>query len=137
MTLYLLWGFKNQIKNVVRILKGFELMGGLKLNLKKSKMIESWIVIIWGLGYSSKETLCLPNSCGGLGLVNFKVKNMALLNKWLWRFSTKIECLWRKVICAKYKENGDSLLPSNLNAANNNWIWRNIIVIPSIGFGST
>ncbi|KAL4383150.1 hypothetical protein GQ457_15G021490 [Hibiscus cannabinus] len=198
---------ETQIKNVVRLLKGFELAAGLKLNLKKSKLlginvedqqIAQWasllncksecfpsqylglplgasrnslqlwsplidkfknklagwkakllsfagrltlvksvlaslpvyfislfplpaavnstltsliIRFLWGALESKViywirwETLCLPKSCGGLGLINFKVKNRALLNKWLWRFGTECDSLWRKVLCAKYEEN--------------------------------
>ncbi|KAL4362471.1 hypothetical protein GQ457_04G016460 [Hibiscus cannabinus] len=179
---------ETQIRNVVRILKGFELVA-LKLNLNKSKMIginvgdpktEYWasllhctteklpcqysglplgaqknLVFMWSpivemfrkrlVGWKSKmlsfggrltlgaydirviywirwETMCLPKSCGGLGLVNFKFKNKSLLNKCLWRFGTEPDSLWRKVINAKYEENEASLLPANLETKNKSWI---------------
>ncbi|KAL4291067.1 hypothetical protein GQ457_14G002890 [Hibiscus cannabinus] len=73
------------------------------------------------------DTICLPKSCGGLGLVNFKVKNRALLNKWLWRFGVEVDSLWRKVVSAKYEENDRTLLPLNRKTKNKSWIWQNII----------
>ncbi|KAL4384774.1 hypothetical protein GQ457_15G024410 [Hibiscus cannabinus] len=220
---------ETQIKNVVRILKGFELAAGLKLNLHKSKLfgvnvddlkiescaallhcksekfscqylglplgatrnsVQLWSSIVekfrrkltgwksrllsfggritliksmlaslpvyfmslfpmpvavnsiitslvvkflWGsvdnktICWIRWETLCLSKSRGGLGLVNFKVKNRALLNKWLWRFGSETDSLWRKVVNARYEEKNGSLLPANLKMANKSWIWRNII----------
>ncbi|KAL4296842.1 hypothetical protein GQ457_12G018520 [Hibiscus cannabinus] len=73
------------------------------------------------------EDLVLPKSCGGLGLISFKTKNRALLNKWLWRFGVEKNSLWRKVINAKYGEDPYSMLPSNVRKTNKTWVWRNIV----------
>ncbi|KAK8713145.1 hypothetical protein V6N13_148368 [Hibiscus sabdariffa] len=73
------------------------------------------------------ELLCLPKECGGLWLVDFEVKNRALLNKWLWRYGTESESLWRKVISTKYLEDERLLLSCNLKPANKSWIWKNIL----------
>ncbi|KAL4379924.1 hypothetical protein GQ457_02G032650 [Hibiscus cannabinus] len=60
---------------------------------------------LWGSGdnkgihWVSWENIVLPKSYGGLGLINFKIKNRALLNKWLWRFGTETNSLWRKDFC--------------------------------------
>ncbi|KAL4278435.1 hypothetical protein GQ457_03G038090 [Hibiscus cannabinus] len=196
---------ETQIKNVVRLLKGFEIASGLKLNLLKSKLIgvnvvnnviDSWANLLhckrenlpcsylglplgatknsihlwapiverfeqklagwksrclsfggklalvksvlasvpiyfisifaipatiksllskliarflWGsldkkvIHWVSWETMCLPKSRGGLGLVDFGIKNRALLNKWLWKYGTEPNSLWRRIIAAKYE----------------------------------
>ncbi|KAL4278182.1 hypothetical protein GQ457_03G030870 [Hibiscus cannabinus] len=77
------------------------------VNLTISKLIARFL---WGLVDNKAihwvrwEVLCSPSECGGLGLVDFEVKNRALLNKWLWRYGTEPESLWRKVVAAKYLE---------------------------------
>ncbi|KAL4346974.1 hypothetical protein GQ457_17G005290 [Hibiscus cannabinus] len=73
------------------------------------------------------EDLVLPKSCGGLGLISFKTKNRALLNKWLWRFGVEKNSLWRKVINAKYGEDPYSMLPSNVRKTNKTWVWHSIV----------
>ncbi|GMI75505.1 hypothetical protein like AT4G29090 [Hibiscus trionum] len=70
--------------------------------------------------------LIKPKEAGGLGLVDLRVKNRALLNKWLWRFSTDKECLWRKVIVAKYKLEDHCLIPNRLPEKAGSWVWKNI-----------
>ncbi|GMI64746.1 hypothetical protein like AT4G29090 [Hibiscus trionum] len=88
---------------------------------------------IWG-GLDKKtihwlcwSTLCKPKLCGGLGLCDLKTKNSALLNKWLWRYGTEYDKLWRRVINAKYEDGAQWLLPRNSQINNRkSWIWRNI-----------
>ncbi|KAL4367510.1 hypothetical protein GQ457_05G003450 [Hibiscus cannabinus] len=88
---------------------------------------------LWGsidskaIHWVSWESMCLPKACGGLGLCDFKLKNRALLNKWLWRFGVEQDSLWRKVIACKYEGNNSSILPLNLSTRNKSWIWRRII----------
>ena len=48
------------------------------------------------------EVICSPYSHGGLAIKNLRKFNEALLGKWLWRFGTEREALWRKVVMAKY-----------------------------------
>ena len=48
------------------------------------------------------EVVCSPFSSGGLGIKNLRKFNEALLGKWLWRFGTEREALWRKVVVTKY-----------------------------------
>ncbi|KAL4386887.1 hypothetical protein GQ457_09G026990 [Hibiscus cannabinus] len=56
------------------------------VNLTISKLIARFL---WGsvdnkaIHWVRWEVLCSPSECGGLGLVDFEVKNRALLNKWL------------------------------------------------------
>lgn len=51
------------------------------------------------------EKTCEPLDQGGLGIRSLKETNKALLAKWLWRFGSEQEALWRRVIAAKYKTN--------------------------------
>ena len=64
---------------------------------------------LWGgMGEGKKfhlvnwNQVCQPINLGGLGIRNLRVFNKALLGKWLWRFGTEREALWRQVIVAKY-----------------------------------
>lgn len=45
----------------------------------------------------------LPKSLGGLGVGNLLHRNFGLLLKWVWRFFSESDALWRKVIIDKYK----------------------------------
>ncbi|KAJ9567575.1 hypothetical protein OSB04_003541 [Centaurea solstitialis] len=65
----------------------------LGINEKKVAWI-SWSVIL------NKK------SNGGLGVGSLKALNLALLSKWLWRFKTEHEALWKKVIQAIHRSNG-------------------------------
>jgi hypothetical protein len=65
---------------------------------------------LWGgLGDAVKyhlvswDKVCSPLTYGGLGVKNLILFNKALLGKWLWRFGTEEDHLWRRVIAAKYR----------------------------------
>lgn len=45
----------------------------------------------------------LPKSLGGLNMGNLQTKNLALLAKWVWRYVSDTQTLWRKLIHEKYK----------------------------------
>ncbi|KAL4313034.1 hypothetical protein GQ457_01G003880 [Hibiscus cannabinus] len=71
-----------------------------------SRMIANFL---WGsidrraIHWVSWKTICLPKSCGGLGFMDFNSKNKALLLKWIWRYATEPDNLWRKVVEARYE----------------------------------
>ncbi|XP_071694498.1 uncharacterized protein [Rutidosis leptorrhynchoides] len=74
-------------------------------------------------------TTCLPYGLGGLNVGSLKGKNLALLDKWWWRFKTETNCLWFKIIRSIHGidsglRSGDGLahLPSLS-------IWHNIIIV--------
>lgn len=42
-------------------------------------------------------TVCLPKDQGGLGVLDLRKMNMALLGKWLWRLETE-QGIWQDVL---------------------------------------
>lgn len=48
------------------------------------------------------EKLQLPKILGGLGLGNIYHRNIALLFKWIWCYSSEPKALWRILISEKY-----------------------------------
>lgn len=55
-----------------------------------------------------------PKGAGGLGLGDLRLKNVALLAKWWWRFGEEKEVLWRRVIVYKYGESEWGWVPSKV-----------------------
>ena len=53
-----------------------------------------------------------PLLLGGLDIRDLRLFNEALLGKWLWRFMTEKDNLWRKVVTIKYGDNGFGWFPS-------------------------
>jgi hypothetical protein len=50
------------------------------------------------------EDICKPKDQGGLGVVNTKLMNVALMTKWIWRMLTEDDSklLWLQLLKAKY-----------------------------------
>lgn len=48
------------------------------------------------------ETLCLPKNAGGLNIGIMKLKNGAMLAKWLWRLYTERGRMWNELMVALY-----------------------------------
>jgi hypothetical protein len=53
----------------------------------------------------SWRTVCQPKSQGGLGVLNTKLMNIALIAKWIWRIyrAENSDLLWLRLLRAKYK----------------------------------
>ena len=58
---------------------------------KKSHLVQ------WDIAYKEKFDR-------GLSIRKLSILNKALLEKWLWRFASKNESLWKRVIVKKYEE---------------------------------
>lgn len=52
-------------------------------------------------------TVCKPKELGGLGILNTKLMNIALLSKWVWKLSQHEQGLWADLLRAKYLPTGD------------------------------
>ncbi|CAN0880443.1 hypothetical protein LINGRAHAP2_LOCUS13650 [Linum grandiflorum] len=50
----------------------------------------------------SWEKVKVPKSRGGLGIIDLRSMNKALLGKWLWRFGVEREAWWRDLIRLKF-----------------------------------
>lgn len=51
--------------------------------------------------------VCRPKKFGGLGILNSKLMNVALLTKWLWRLAQNESGLWADLLRAKYFPDGN------------------------------
>jgi len=52
------------------------------------------------------DEICRPKEDGGLGIRSIRSMNEALKTKWLWRFASKDDALWKRVIVSKYGTGG-------------------------------
>jgi hypothetical protein len=46
--------------------------------------------------------VCRPKECGGLGIINSKKMNIALLLKWVWKLYQSENPIWAQILRAKY-----------------------------------
>ena len=51
---------------------------------------------------ASWKKVCESKEMGGLGMLELRKFNVALLGKWLWRLGTDKKGLWREVLESKY-----------------------------------
>lgn len=58
------------------------------------------------------DIVTLPKEQRGLGIDKINLLNTALLCKWLWRYYTEKDSLWRTFIDLKYKPTRPGLIPS-------------------------
>ncbi|KAA0058980.1 uncharacterized protein E6C27_scaffold98G001710 [Cucumis melo var. makuwa] len=77
-------------------------------------------LINWTKVFKSKEE-------GGLGISRLQVTNKALLSKWLWRYFSEPNALWRRLIQCKYKGKHPGDIPSNNSSSSSKAPWRSII----------
>ncbi|KAJ0802039.1 putative reverse transcriptase zinc-binding domain-containing protein [Helianthus annuus] len=87
---------------------------------------------LWGGSDSVKKThwvawevVTKPKKYGGLGISRLKVVNEALLAKWVWRFLSEDQSLWRKVVSAIHGSNRRwSFIPAKRGLTG---VWLNIV----------
>ncbi|XVF49153.1 hypothetical protein PTKIN_Ptkin03bG0245600 [Pterospermum kingtungense] len=88
---------------------------------------------LWGGNQSTRkvnwvrwEQVCKNKDHDGLGIIDLSLKNRALLNKWIWRYSMEDDALWRRVVDSIYGGSRTDLLPPICNQRKFSRIWRNV-----------
>ena len=70
--------------------------------------------------------VCMPVQKGGLGIRQLRRFNSALLGKWLWRHEMERDALWRKVIEAKYGDEGGGWCTKPVLGTYGVSVWKSI-----------
>ncbi|KAA0050814.1 LINE-1 retrotransposable element ORF2 protein [Cucumis melo var. makuwa] len=68
-----------------------------------------------------------PKEEGELGISKLQITNQALLSKWLWRYYSEPNSLWRRLIHIKYQGKHPGDIPSNISSSSPKAPWRSII----------
>ena len=75
--------------------------------------------------------VCLPKSQGGLGVIDLKVMNLALLGKWLWRLENG-SGHWQDIIRMKYLNN--KTLSQVTAKAGDSFFWKGVLEVKDAFF---
>ncbi|PWA68674.1 reverse transcriptase domain, Reverse transcriptase zinc-binding domain protein [Artemisia annua] len=78
----------------------------------------SWVQ--WKKVLNSKEK-------GGLGIGSLKALNLALIQKWRWRFHTDTKGIWKKIITSIYGPNGG--FGNQGSTSKGNGLWSSIVKV--------
>lgn len=78
------------------------------------------------------EDVCRPRHMGDLGMGRIKEKNMALMGKWLWRFSTEGDALWYSTIFHKYGYHSNGRDSNFQTSTSWSLLWKNICHLYSL-----
>ena len=64
---------------------------------------------LWGWGSDGRKIawafwkkVCEPRDYGGLGIIDLRLFNLALLGKWIWRLGTDKGGMWKEILASKY-----------------------------------
>ncbi|XP_026380955.1 uncharacterized protein LOC113275631 [Papaver somniferum] len=72
------------------------------------------------------KIVCAEKSKGGLGVLNLRRMNQALLAKWCWRWGIEKTHLWYKIVAEKYGPHSSVWTPSKVASAHGVSCWRTI-----------
>ncbi|XP_074284168.1 putative mitochondrial protein AtMg00310 [Silene latifolia] len=78
-----------------------------------------------GINWVAWRKLCQSKSLGGMGFRDFRLFNIALLGKQVWRLLTEPESLWARLIRAKYYPTG--FIMSASLGHNSSYTWRGFL----------
>ncbi|KAJ4778783.1 RNA-directed DNA polymerase (reverse transcriptase)-related family protein [Rhynchospora pubera] len=89
---------------------------------------------IWGRGTSQRSGLhlinwnkvCLPKTCGGLGISDLKIQNTALLLRWLWRLYDSPNSQWSVLANRLYSKRNGSIPPLAWNLEGS-FFWKDLL----------
>ena len=73
------------------------------------------------------DVVCGDKEKGGLGIRKFTIMNKALLGKWIWRFASDKETLWKHVLEAKYGQEGHGWRTKKAVGACGVGVWKEIL----------
>ncbi|XP_039034126.1 uncharacterized protein LOC120170219 [Hibiscus syriacus] len=89
---------------------------------------------LWGENQSKNRIhwvncnlVCKPFEEGGLGILDIRLMNRALLGKWVWKFANEKNSRWKKMICCKNNVSNLSLALSHAASPIDSWVWRGIL----------
>ncbi|CAN0880868.1 Uncharacterized mitochondrial protein AtMg00310 [Linum grandiflorum] len=92
------------------------------------RMIDFW----WGqvgdrkkVHWTTRQSLCLPQSEGGLGLRDFKLFNRALLASHYWRLLEKPNCMLAQILKARYHPTENFLCA--VAGSRPSWGWQSLL----------
>ncbi|XP_019054585.1 PREDICTED: probable inactive ATP-dependent zinc metalloprotease FTSHI 5, chloroplastic [Nelumbo nucifera] len=83
---------------------------------KESKKVH---LVNWG-------KVCKQKKKGGLGRRKIREMNLAFLGKWFWRFGHQRNCLWKRVIEAKYGSRNEDWVRVDANQSYGCSVWKGI-----------
>ena len=63
---------------------------------------------------------------GGLGMRKLSLLNKVLLGKWIWRFASKMDRMWKRVICFKYGTKELGWKPKEAKGPYGAGLWKDI-----------
>ncbi|WMV18049.1 hypothetical protein MTR67_011434 [Solanum verrucosum] len=67
----------------------------------------------------------ISKKIGGVGIKNMKFQNQSLMMKWLWKFASAENSLWKEVISAKYGMRGN-WITTEVSSPYRSSVWRSI-----------
>ncbi|KAJ9704079.1 hypothetical protein PVL29_005387 [Vitis rotundifolia] len=73
------------------------------------------------------EVVCTQKVKGGLGIRKIETLNKALLGKWIWRFASERNILWKKVIGMKYGKEGFGWRTNETQGTFGVGVWKEIL----------
>jgi len=77
--------------------------------VKEEKMIQKRFLWGWGsenrkIAWVAWHKVCESKDKGGLGVIDIRKFNLALLGKWIWRLKSEKKSLWKNILDSKYGE---------------------------------
>ncbi|KAJ9691389.1 hypothetical protein PVL29_013542 [Vitis rotundifolia] len=73
------------------------------------------------------EVVCSQKEKGGLGIRKIDFLNKALLGKWIWRFASEKDNLWKRVIGVKYGQEGCGWRTKEARGTFGVGVWKDIM----------
>ncbi|XP_039058529.1 uncharacterized protein LOC120202126 [Hibiscus syriacus] len=119
------------IKSVLNSLPNYY-MSLFKISVVVRKKLESIMAnFLWGSSAEKKKfhwinwnDVCKNKELGGLIISDLKLRNRALLGKWVWKFGSEKDSWWKTMICSKYNVGTSSIVSDDNFPSNVSWIWK-------------